>query len=329
MNLFENTPPGFSQQKKYIKDLKVGEKIDNYYKILGVSKRTKRDGGAFLTLELMDKTGKIPGKVWNNADNYFKTIQEGEIYKITGLVNEYMSRKELKVDALRPTAAGDANIDREDFIETASFDTAKAFRDMMETVRSNLNSPCLLRLIELFENEYGKTFKNHYGAQKIHHAYVGGLLEHTRAIIDLAIPIARHYSLDCELLITGALFHDLGKLFEFEVPPSKGATLAGGLLGHITIGCQKFLELKNQVPDFPDELSCKIQHLIVSHHGEKEFGSPEVPKIPEAFVLNHLDALDSRLKILEEVVNSTEGGKLFSEYVNVLERRVYVPPKGG
>lgn len=327
MSLFENKKLDFSSQKKFIKDLQVGEKTQGYYKVLNISKRSKRDGGAFLSLELMDKTGRIPAKIWDNAERYFSTIQEGEIYRINGIVNEYMNRKEIKVDGLRAVSSSDRDFDRNDFIEKPAFDTEKLFRDMIETIKSNLTSPYLLRLAELFSAQYGETFRVHYGAQKIHHAYVGGLLEHTHSMVKLAVHCAQHYSLDKELLLMGVLFHDIGKMFEFNVSPAVSTTMEGGLLGHIAVGNAKFLELAGKVPGFPGELSCKIQHLIISHHGQKEFGSPEVPKIPEAYVLHILDMLDSRLKIFEDVAANTETKGLFSDYIHVLERRLYVPPK--
>jgi 3'-5' exoribonuclease len=317
--------------KRFIKDLQVGEKADGYYRVSNVAKRSKKDGSAFLTLQLMDKTGKIPAKIWDNADHYFKLIREGDVYKINGYVNEYMNQKEVKVDGMRAVSSADADFDREDLVEAAGFDTNELFAGMIKTIKAHVTNPCLLQLVDLFTGEYGERFKNHYGAQKVHHAYLGGLLKHTCSMIELAVFCAGHYAhLDKELLLTGVLFHDTGKMFEFNVVPVVDSTMEGGLLGHLVISNNLFLELKNKIPGFPEELSCKIQHLIVSHHGEKEFGSPEVPKIPEAFVLNILDLLDSRLSIVAETVKSSGTKGLFSDYVNVLGRRLYVPPaKGG
>jgi 3'-5' exoribonuclease len=328
MSLFESKKLDFAPQKKFIKELQVGEKIQGYYKVLNISKRSKRDGSAFLSLELMDKTGRIPAKIWDNAGHYFSTIREGEIYRINGIVNEYMNRKEIKVDGLRAVSSSDRDFDQNDFIEKPAFDTEKLFRDMIETLKSNITNPYLLRLVDLFSTQYGEAFKVHYGAQKIHHAYAGGLLQHTHSMVKLAVYCAHHYSLDKELLLMGVLFHDIGKMFEFNISPAVSTTMEGGLLGHIAVGNAKFLELADKIPGFPGELSCKIQHLIISHHGEKEFGSPEVPKIPEAYVLHILDLLDSRLKIFEEVAANTETKGLFSDYIHVLDRRLYVPPKG-
>lgn len=326
MNLFENQKLNFPTEKKYIKDLKtVGEKVDGFYKIASAQKRIKKDGGSFLTLELMDRTGKIPAKVWNNADPFFKKIEEGKVFKIVGSVNEYMNKREIKVDTLKLAVDGDYEPD--DFMEEAGFDTEATFKEMMEFVKTHVTDPHLLQLADLFANKYGERFRIHYGAQKVHHAYLGGLMEHTFSIMKLAVMCADHYKLDKDLLVVGALFHDIGKMFEFRISPIIETTMAGGLLGHITIGVNMFHDLKKQIPDFPRDLAYKIQHLMISHHGEKEYGSPEIPKTSEAFVLHILDLLDSRLQIVDEALEASEAKGQFTDYIHVLSRRLYLPPE--
>jgi 3'-5' exoribonuclease len=327
MNPIENKKLLFPEEKKLIEDLKVGDKVDSYFRISSVDKRTKKDGNAFLSLQLMDKTGKIPAKVWNNAERFFKIIVPGDIYKLNGMVNEFMNKKEIKVDGIRALTSSDADLDETDFQESAAFDTGNLFDEMMTTLKSHLTTPCLLQLADLFGNGFRDDFQNHYGAQKIHHAYLGGLLEHTFSMMKIAIFCADHYKMDKELMVMGVLFHDIGKLYEFNIEPTVEATLEGGLLGHLLIGNGKFLELKNRIPDFPEDLSIKIQHLIISHHGEKEFGSPEVPKTPEAFLLHLIDLMDSKIQIVKEAIENAGNKGLFSDYINVLGRRLYVPPK--
>ncbi|HLP61832.1 MAG TPA: HD domain-containing protein [Candidatus Deferrimicrobium sp.] len=318
MNLFDN------QIKKFIKDLQVGQQVDAYFKLLAVEKRPKKDGTCFLAIELMDKTGKIPARIWDNAESYLKILKPGTVYRLKGLVNEYMNKKEIKVDNIKTISPSDKDFDPADFIEKCNIDIASLFGQLIETVKLNLSKPYLLQLVDGFCQAYGEKFKNHYGAQKIHHAYLGGLLEHTYSMVKLAISIAGHYSLDKELLVIGTLFHDIGKINEFYITPVPQATMEGGLIGHIVLGNTMFLELKNKIPGFPEELSCKIQHLIISHHGEKEFGSPEVPMIPEAFALHAIDLLDSRIKIMSDAVKNSETGGLFTEYINTLGRRLYI-----
>lgn len=319
MSLFKN------QEEIEVKDLQVGDRIKQYYKILKINKRSKKNGDPFLTLELMDKTGKIEGKIWNNVESYLKLVKPGDIYKIQGMVNEYMNKIEIKIESLKPISPEDPKPNLEDFVEQPPYDTDKLFSEMIATFNSNLKNEFLVRLIDRFQNKYQGRFKEHYGAQKIHHAYIGGLLEHTYSVVKLAIKIADHYNLDKDLMMIGALFHDLGKIKEFEIKPAINTTMEGGLIGHIIIGNQIFLELKNDIDHFPEDLSIRIQHLIISHHGEKEFGSPEVPKIPEAYALHIIDLLDSKLKIFQKITEQSENGNSFSEYIHALNRRIHIP----
>lgn len=315
----------FPEEKTLINELKAGEKVDTCFKITSADKRAKKDGNAFLTLQLMDKTGKIAAKVWNNAERFYKMIQPGTIYRVNGLVNEYMGKLEIKIDGIKAAAAGD--YDEDDYQESADFDTSDLFSEMMALLKANLKTPCLLQLTDLFATQFHEHFQRHYGAQKIHHAYLGGLLEHTFSMMKIAVFCADHYRMDKDLLLMGVLFHDIGKMYEFDIDPAVETTMEGGLLGHLIIGNSKFLELKSQIPGFPQDLAIKIQHLIISHHGEKEFGSPEVPKIPEAFLLHIIDLMDSKIKIVEDAIKNSGVKGLFSDYINVLGRRLYVPSK--
>ncbi|MCU0289038.1 MAG: OB-fold nucleic acid binding domain-containing protein, partial [Acidobacteria bacterium] len=206
MNLFD------IQVKKFIKDLQVGQQVDTFYKVVAVEKRPKKDGSCFLAVELMDKTGKIPAKIWDNADSFLKIIKPGTIYRLKGYVSEYMNKKEIKVDNIKTISPAEKDFDPADFEEKCQFDMASRFGELINTIKSNLTKPYLLQLVDEFCKTYGEKFKSHYGAQKIHHAYLGGLLEHTFSMVKLAIPIAEHYALDKELLLIGTLFHDLGKL---------------------------------------------------------------------------------------------------------------------
>lgn len=318
MNLFKNI------ERRWIQEINVGEQLDEFYRIVEINKRLKRDGAPFLTLVLMDKTGRAPAKVWENVEKYQSLIRDGEIYRVTGLVTEYKGQKEIRIDRINTPPNG-SEIKMEDFTEEAAFDTESLFDGMMTLVKKHLSNPHVIQLTELFAAEYKTAFKSHYGAQKIHHAYLGGLLEHTHSIIKLAIQLADHYSLNKDILLTGALFHDSGKMFEFTTAPAVGMTLEGGLLGHLIIGNDLFNRLKSQIPDFPDELAVMIRHLIISHHGEREFGSPEIPKTREAYALHVLDLLDSKLKIFDQVIDGADKNQLFSDYIPVLERRIFIP----
>ena len=325
MDLFEN-----QKTRTWIKDMQAGDKINCPLKVMDLQKRLKKSGTPFLSLELMDKTGKIPGKVWDKADQALQMIRSGGIYQFTGLVSTYQGKKEIKVESFSLLSAEMKDGLEEDFNAPPPFDLDNRYREMLAVTRENLTHPHLLQLVDLFDSQFGVDFKKHYGAQKIHHAFIGGLLDHTDSIIRLLVPLAHQYNLDKEVLIIGALFHDIGKLQEYQIDPAPATTAVGGLIGHIIIGNQIFLDLKNRIDHFPDDLSLKIQHLIISHHGEKEFGAPEIPKTAEAFALHVADLFDSKLRIMREAAANPGPGQIFSEYIHALGRRVFIPEdKGG
>jgi len=321
MNLFDNQKP------RYIKDLTVGTPVGWYYKLVNISRKVKKDGGPYLALEFLDKTGRIAAKAWDNAETYLKILKEGKVFRVSGQVNEWNGQKEIKIDSIRDVSPQDKDFNETDFIEQAAFDTEKLFDQVKELLDTHIQDPHLRRLVELFSQLYRENFQKHYGAQKLHHAYMGGLLQHTASMLRFAVFTADHYALDKELLLIGVLFHDVGKIQEFTISPTLELTMEGGLIGHIMISQRIFLELKSKIDQFPEELSLKIQHLIVSHHGEKEFGSPEVPKTPEAYTLHVIDLLDSRLSIMADAVKQAEGKNLFTDYIHSLSRRLFIDAK--
>jgi 3'-5' exoribonuclease len=318
MNLFDKN----LDAPRFIDSLKIGENVSWFFRVQEANKKKTKNGDDFLDLVLMDKSGRLSAKIWNHVEEYHKLIRAGDVYKISGEIREYRGRKQMTISHLRTAVAGDPTIDPNDFNEAPPFDSAALLGETFSLLQANLRDPFLRKLSELFQEEYGPVFAEAYGAQKIHHAFAGGLLQHTHSLLKMVLAIAPHFDLNTELLLIGALFHDIGKTAEFKTQPALETTLAGGLLGHLVISLTIFQEMKNKIPDFPEPLSIRIQHLIVSHHGEKEFGSPEVPKTREAYLLHILDLLDSRMNIFSEQLQATEGQKLFSDYNQALGTRI-------
>ena len=318
MNLFDKAPG----VPRPIADLQAGENVSWFYRVQEAVKKKTKNNDDFLDLVLMDKSGRLPAKVWNKVEETYKLIRPGEIYKISGEVREYRGRMQFTVSHVRAIAAGDPGFVPGDFDEAPAFDSAALLAEAFAMLDDNIRDPHLRRLSELFQQEYGPVFAQAYGAQKIHHAFPGGLLQHTHALLKLVLAVAPHYGLDTELLLIGALFHDIGKTAEFRTQPALETTLAGGLLGHLVISLTIFLDMKKRIPDFPEPLSVRLQHLIVAHHGEKEFGSPEVPKTREAYLLHILDLLDSRMSIFSEQLKVGDAQKLFSDFNQALGTRI-------
>ena len=318
MNLFDKS----QGVPRPIDSLQIGENVSWFYRVQEAAKKKTKNGDDFLDLVLMDKSGRLPAKVWNKVEEYHQLIRPGEVYKFSGEVREYRGKMQLTVNHLRAAVPGDPGFAAEDFCETARFDCQALLDETFSLLGDNLSDPFLRQLSERFRAEYGQVFGQAYGAQKIHHAYAGGLLQHTHALLKMILAIAPQYGLDKELLLIGALFHDIGKTAEFRTQPALETTLAGGLLGHLVISLNMFLDMKRGIPDFPEALSVRIQHLIVAHHGEKEFGSPEVPKTREAYLLHVLDLLDSRMNIFAEQIQAGEANRLFSDFNPALGTRI-------
>lgn len=319
MNLFDK-PKDAAQP---LAGLKAGETVNWYYRVQEISRRkslnSKKD---YLDLVVVDRSGRMPAKIWDNVEPLHKMLQAGSIYRFVGEVREYRGKPQLAITRARPLEPADDACLPEDFDERPPFDSAALLQEAFSILDTHVKDPHLRRLSEMFQQEYGPVFAQAYGAQKIHHAYAGGLLQHTHALLQLVLAVAPLYGLDTELLLVGALFHDIGKTEEFKTQPALETTLAGGLLGHLVLSLSIFLDMKKRIPDFPEPLSVRLQHLIVSHHGEKEFGSPEVPRTREAYLLHVLDLLDSRMSIFAEQLKSGEPQKLFSEFNQALGTRI-------
>ncbi len=318
MNLFDKA----KGEPQPLAALKAGETFHWFYRVQEISRRkslnSKKD---YLDLQLADRSGRMPAKIWDNVDALHKVIQAGGVYHFAGEVREYRGKPQLSITHARPLEPGDP-LAPEDFAERPPFDHEALLAETFALLEANLRDPHLRRLGELFREEFGPVFAQAYGAQKIHHAFAGGLLQHTHALLKLVLAVAPHYGLNVEELLVGALFHDIGKTEEFRTQPALETTLAGGLLGHLVISLKVFVDLVRRIPDFPDALSVRIQHLIVAHHGQKEFGSPEVPKTREAYLLHLLDLLDSRMSIFAEQLKAGGDGKLFSEFNQALGTRI-------
>jgi 3'-5' exoribonuclease len=318
MNLFEKPPV----KARFIDSLQSGDKVTWYFRIQEIIKKKTKNGDDFLDLTVMDRTGRMPAKIWNHVEEHYQSIKAGEIYKISGEIKDYKGKNQITINSLHPITAADTDCNPADYNETPPFDCAALQERMYSLLAANLTDPYLLKLVQFFKEEYGPPLQQAYGAQKIHHAFAGGLLQHTYSLLEMVLLLAPHYNLDKELLLIGALFHDIGKTAEFRTQPALETTLEGGLLGHVVISLTMFLDLKNRITDFPAALSTRIQHLIVSHHGEKEYGAPEVPKTREAYLLHLLDLLDSRMNIFSEQIRSGDGQKLFSEFNQALGTRI-------
>ena len=284
----------------YIADLMgfdEGKGFDSFFLVLAKQQRTTKQNKPYLSLTLGDKTGPIEGRVWELGDpRIAKDFERGDIVKVRGSVSRYDDRAQVKVDQLRKALDGEA--DKMDMLPATTCDVTAMWTALQAVVASVAN-PDLKRLLEalLDDPAIAQAYRIAPAARQLHHAWLGGLLEHVVSLLGLADRVASHYPmLDRDLLVTGVILHDIGKIRELSWDTGFDYTVEGVLLGHIQMGVDLTEKTIAGLPGFPDRLRTLVLHMILSHHGKLEFGSPKLPMIPEALVLNFVDDLDAKMQ---------------------------------
>jgi 3'-5' exoribonuclease len=220
-------------------------------------------------------------------------------------------------------------LDPSDFLPTTRRNVENMFERLLR-ITDSIETTHLRKLIEAFwnDNELVRRFKTAPAAKKMHHAYIGGLLEHTLSMVSLSDKIAGHYSgIDRDLLLTGAILHDIGKTMELEYEYKIDYTDEGRLLSHIVIGLKMIDEKLSTIENFPEDQLLLLKHLIVSHHGSQEFGSPEPPKTIEAVVLNYIDEIDSKVNGIRDFIATEDPNENWTSFHRILGRHFYIPKK--
>ena len=315
---------------KTIRDLAPGDKITGFFIVRKKELQTKKDGAPYLRIGLGDNTGRISATIWDNAKAVYETFNVGDIVKVKGSVVTFRDSIQLSVARIRKAEPSDG-VEKETFLKKGEIDTDALFRQLIQKTES-VKNPHLRRLLErIFKNpEWEKRFQEAPGGKLWHHAYLGGLLEHTMAVVEVCETMARLYPMaDRDLLIAGAILHDLGKLDEYGYDQGFiDFTDEGRLWGHISIGAQKvrsIIEELEKEEGFPDEPKKQIIHLVLSHQGKLEHGSPVLPQTLEAIILYYADEMDAKANALKHIIErDKEPGRKWSQYVNLLERYIYL-----
>ena len=287
----------------YIADLAnfdEGKLFDGYFLVLAKQQRTTKNNKPYLNLILGDKTGQLEGRVWELSDpRIAKDFERGDIVKARGSASRFDDRLQMKIDQLR--VATPAEVDKSDLLPSTTCDVASLWRQLLGFVAS-LANPDLKRLLTamLDDPALAQAYREAPAARQLHHAWLGGLLEHVVSLCTLAERVATHYPiLDRDLLMTGVILHDIGKLRELSWETGFDYTVEGALLGHIQIGTALTERAIDSLPNFPPKLKTLVLHMILSHHGKLEFGSPKLPMIPEALALSFLDDLDAKMQAMQ------------------------------
>jgi 3'-5' exoribonuclease len=302
----------------YISDLAAfdeGRPFDSFFLVLAKQQRTTKANKPYLSLVLGDKSGQLEGRVWELGDpRIAKDFDRGDVVKVRGSASRFDDRLQMKVDQLRKAAPSE--VEKSDLLPATTYDVPTLWRQLEAAVGS-LGNPDLKRLLEalLADPAIAEAYREAPAARQLHHAWLGGLLEHVVSLLALAERVAAHYPvLDRDLLVAGVVLHDIGKIRELTWQLGFAYTVEGILLGHIQMGVDMVEKTIATLPGFPDRLRTLVLHMILSHHGKLEFGSPKLPMIPEALVLNFLDDLDAKMQaVASEFERSDREGKRADE----------------
>ncbi len=305
----------------YVSDLQDGQAVTALFLVGAKEIRTsQRSGKSWLELALRDRTGSISAKMWDNFEALAKTFETDDVVQIRGRVKLYNGQKEMTLEQIVPAAVRD--YDLADFLAHTKYDVAKLFGDLQAAVAA-VKNPWIKRLLESVVNDPAivPKLKRAPAAMGMHHAFVGGLLEHTVSLIGLGRAVAEHYpELDADVLLAGIVLHDIGKIDELSYERATSYTTAGRLLGHITIGTLLVREKIKAIAGFPEPLAILIEHLILSHHGTHEFGSPSLPQTREAIALHFLDDMDSKMAAMRTTLEGASGNQEWTERNPALHR---------
>jgi 3'-5' exoribonuclease len=260
--------------------------------------KPKKTGEPYLALTLGDRSGHVEAKMWDNVEDAIDVFDQDDFIKIKGLLNKYKNRFQITIHKVR--LLGDSEVDFADYLPKTTKDIGELWKTLTGFVATFQNQH-LRALIELFmaDPEIAEAYRNAPAAKSLHHAYIGGLLDHVVSLFRSCDLVCRNYPhINRDLLLTGAFLHDIGKIHELAYHRSFSYTTRGQLLGHMIIELEMLQAKLAQLPDFPDDLKTLVEHLIISHHGQYEFGSPKLPMFPEALMLHYLDDLDSKMEAM-------------------------------
>jgi 3'-5' exoribonuclease len=305
----------------FVTDLNFEQTITTFFLVHEKEVRSTREGRPYLRLELGDRSGTIEARMWDQFDAAVKDIGRDDFVKVHARVEIYRNRPQLSLQQLR--LAKPEEVDLADFLPHTKEDVGKLYAQLLEYAGSIAN-PWLKKLVTGIISDPGiaAKYKRAPAAKVMHHAYLGGLLEHVIGLCGLAKQIAAHYpELDVDLLLTAAILHDVGKLDELCYERAIGYTVEGQLLGHIMMEFETVSKAMDAIEGFPANLKTVVQHLLISHHGQYEFGSPKLPMIREAMAFHYMDDLDSKLAAVRAALAIDTGEPEWSAYSGALGRK--------
>ena len=305
----------------YVNELEPNRVITTSFLVHAKEIRQKKSGELYLSLMLGDRTGELDAKMWDNVAEVIDAFDRDDFVKVKGLIQVFHNRPQLTIHKVR--RMDDREIDFTDYFPSSKRDPGEMWSELCGIV-AKVDDPHLKRLLEAFlgDEEIAVRYRRAPAAKQIHHAYLGGLLEHVLSLCALARLTAQHYpTVDCDLLLAGVVLHDIGKIYELNYERGFSYSSEGQLLGHISIALRMLADKIAGLPGFPRELRALVEHMILSHHGQLEFGSPKLPQFPEALLLHYIDDMDSKMECMRALIaNDRQVEGCFTTYSPALER---------
>lgn len=291
-------------KETYLKDIRSGDKIASSFLVAEKSLAHSQKGLPYLNVRLKDKTGEVDGKVWDNAHALDAVFKKGDVIFIEGRTQTFRNSLQVSILTARTLTAEEFN--PSDYLPVSNLDVDAMFNEMMAYVET-MDSAWLKTLLHAFFSnaETADRFKRAPAAKGFHHIYLGGLLEHTLSVVKLLDQAAAHYpKLNRDLLLAGGVLHDIGKIDEFSYDSIIEYSDEGRMIGHLVMGVEMIDKKISGIDGFPPRLALELRHIILSHHGEFEFGSPKRPKTKEALVVHFMDDLDAKLNAFDLIVEA-------------------------
>ncbi len=307
----------------YVNELKLDQVITSSFLVCSKEIRQKKKGDPYLSLQLGDRTGELDAKMWDNVADVMETFERDDFVKVKGLLQIFHNRPQLTMHTIH--RLDDREVDFTDYFPASKRDPEEMWRELRGFAAAIVH-PHLHKLVAalLDDADIARRYRLAPAAKQIHHAYLGGLIEHVLSLCHLARLTASHYTaIDADLLLTGVIVHDIGKVYELSYERGFSYSDEGQLLGHMLIAVRLIGDKLRDIPDFPPRLRSLVEHMIISHHGQLEYGSPKTPVFPEAMMLHYLDDMDSKMECMRHLVETDrQMAGNFTSYSQSLERVV-------
>ncbi len=310
----------------YVNQIGERDQVEAVFLVRDRIQAMARNGKPYMTLKLMDSTGEIEARVWDRVDEFARLFDKNDFLHVSGRGNLYMGKMQLVVQQLRKVAEED--VDLADFLPVSKRPVAEMREELDQLLASMSDGPMRNLMSAFFDDrDFFRLYCRAPAAKGMHHVFIGGLLEHSLAVAALACDVAQRYAqVDRDLLIAGALMHDIGKTGELSYERSFDYTDEGKLVGHIVMGVEMIEERSRSIADFPRQQVMLLKHLLLSHHGQYEYGSPKRPKMLEAVILNFIDDLDSKINgIQTHIDKEPERTGDWTSYHRLYDRYFYAP----